>query len=256
VYRKNRTEPKLSFDFDKDFDFPALSPLPNPTPAFRPSTFPHQSTKSASSSITMSEINVVRNEMQAKSKLTDVYRHRHGLDEPATYQRGHRRLDYILCTSSLLPAITACGILPFKLLSESDHRTVYVDFDTHSLFGSLPSELASPKQQPFHSRDYENSEVYINTVHAYCEDHDLYQRSEAALTSSSPSELNKLDAAVGRAMQAGIKAVTKRYRTPFTPAMRQARLSRHFYNLHMQQYKQGQSRICALAKISRIRALA
>jgi exonuclease III len=134
-------------------------------------------------------------------KLTDVYRHRHGLDDPATYQRGHQRLDYILCTSPLLPAITAYGILPFKLLSESDHHTVYVDFDTHLLFGSLPSELASSKQQSFHSRDYENSEVYINTVNAYCEEHDLYQRSEAALTSSSSSaELNKLDEAVGRAM--------------------------------------------------------
>jgi hypothetical protein len=58
--------PKLSFDSDKDFDFPALSPLPSPTPASRPSTAPRQSTKSASSSITMSEINVVRNEMQDK----------------------------------------------------------------------------------------------------------------------------------------------------------------------------------------------
>jgi hypothetical protein len=66
VYRKNRTEPKLSFDFDKELDFPALSPLVNPTPASRPSNSLHQSNKSASSSITMSEINVVRNEMQAK----------------------------------------------------------------------------------------------------------------------------------------------------------------------------------------------
>jgi hypothetical protein len=39
--------------------------------------------------------------------LTDIYRHRHGLDEPATHQRGHKRLDYILCTSALLPAVTA-----------------------------------------------------------------------------------------------------------------------------------------------------
>jgi hypothetical protein len=66
VYRKNRTEPKLCFDFDKDFDFPALSPLPNPAPAPPHTTSPHQSTKSALSSITMSEINVVRNELQAK----------------------------------------------------------------------------------------------------------------------------------------------------------------------------------------------
>jgi hypothetical protein len=80
--------------------------------------------------------------------LTDIYRHRHGLDEPATYQRGHRRLGYILCTSELLPALTTCGTLPFKQLSASDHRTVFVDFDTNLLFGSLPSELAPPQAEP------------------------------------------------------------------------------------------------------------
>jgi exonuclease III len=114
--------------------------------------------------------------------LTDIYRHRHGLDKPATYQRGHRRFDYILCTSELLPAVmVACGIMPFKQLSASDHCTVFVDFDTNLLFGSLPSELASPKQNPFHSRNYENSKTYITHVNAYCEEHDLYRRSEAAM---------------------------------------------------------------------------
>jgi hypothetical protein len=50
-------------------------------------------------------------------------------------------------------------------------------------------------------------------------------------------------------MLAGIKAVTKRYCTPFTPEMRQAHRTRHFYNLHMQPYKTGQSRARALTKI-------
>jgi hypothetical protein len=181
--------------------------------------------------------------------LTDIYRHRHGLDEPATYQRGHRRLDYILCSPELLSSVTACGIMPFKQLSSSDHRTVFVDFDTKLLFGSLPSELASSKHNPFHSRDYENSETYITRVNAYCEEHDLYRRSEAALETTSAAELNQLDAAVGRAMQAGIKAVSKRYRTPFSPEMRQARLTRHYYNLLMQQFKTGQNRKNSIVKI-------
>jgi hypothetical protein len=84
--------------------------------------------------------------------LSDVYRHRHGMDKPATYQRGHRRLDYILCSADLLPSVTSCRILPFKVLSSSDHRSVFVDFDTMLLFGSLPSELASSKTPQFHSR--------------------------------------------------------------------------------------------------------
>jgi hypothetical protein len=132
--------------------------------------------------------------------------------------------------------------MPSKQLSTSDHRTVFVDFDTQLLFGSLLSELASAKKSPFHSRDDENSETYITHVNAYCEEHDLYRRSEAALVTTSTEELNKLDVAVGHAMQAGIKAVSKRHRTPFSPEMRQARLTRHYYNLLMQQYKTGQSR--------------
>jgi hypothetical protein len=181
--------------------------------------------------------------------LTDVYRHRHGLDEPATYKRGHRRLDYILCSSALLPAVTACGILPFQQLSSSDHQTVFVDFDTKLLFYSLPSKLASAKKSLFHSRDYENSKTYITHVNAYCEEHNLYGRSEATLISTSAAELNQLDAAVGRAMQAGIKSVSKQYRTPFSPEMQQARLTCHYYNLLMQQYKTGQSRKHSILKI-------
>jgi hypothetical protein len=183
--------------------------------------------------------------------MPDIYRHRHGSDEPATYQRGQKRLDYMLCTSELLPAVTACGItMPFKILSPSDHRTIFVDFDTNLLFGSLPLELASPKAKAFHSRDYESSEKYIHTVNAYCAEHNLFQRSEDAVLSPTPKSLNSLENSVGQAMQAGIKAVTKRYCTPFTPEMRRARLVRHFYNLHMQQFKIGYSRSKALSTVS------
>jgi hypothetical protein len=62
--------------------------------------------------------------------------------------------------------------------------------------------------------------------------------------------LNSLDHAIGQVMQSGIKAVTKRYRTLFTPEMRQARLFRHFFNLHMQQFKIGCSRSKALSTVS------
>jgi hypothetical protein len=89
--------------------------------------------------------------------LADVYRHRHGMVEPATFNCGHRRLDYMLCSGALLPTVQACGILPFNVLFPSDHRTVFVDFDTKLLFGSLPSELASCNDPQFKSRDYESS---------------------------------------------------------------------------------------------------
>jgi hypothetical protein len=66
VYCRNRVEPKLCFDFDAELDFPTLpSPHPPKTKTRSP-TSPNQSMKSVSSLITMSEINAVCSEMQAK----------------------------------------------------------------------------------------------------------------------------------------------------------------------------------------------
>jgi hypothetical protein len=101
--------------------------------------------------------------------LTDVYRHRHGMSKPATFNNGHRRLDYMMCSVPLLPAVNACGILPFNILSVWDHRTTFVDFDTKLLFGSLPSELASWNDPQFKSQDYENSKEYVLAMHTYCQ---------------------------------------------------------------------------------------
>jgi hypothetical protein len=69
------------------------------------------------------------------------------------------------------------------------------------------------------------------------------------METTSDAKLNSFDAAVGRAMKAGIKAVSKRYRTPFPPEMGQAPLTRHYYNLLMQQYSTGQSREHSIVKI-------
>jgi hypothetical protein len=67
IRRKSRYKnPMIEFDFDDDLVFPALpivAAKPRPPQLYRS---PTPSTKSASSSITMSEINAVRSEIQAK----------------------------------------------------------------------------------------------------------------------------------------------------------------------------------------------
>jgi hypothetical protein len=66
IRRKSGYNPMIEFDFDDDLVFPALpivAAKPRPPQLYRS---PAPSTKSASSSITMSEINAVRSEIQAK----------------------------------------------------------------------------------------------------------------------------------------------------------------------------------------------
>jgi hypothetical protein len=123
--------------------------------------------------------------------LTDVYRHRHGMEEPAAFNRGHRCLDYILCSYPLLPTVTSCGILLFNILSFLDHRTVFVHFDTKLLFESLPSELALCKDPQFKSRDCENSELYVESINVYCLENDVYKMAEDAAVNADTETLNR-----------------------------------------------------------------
>jgi hypothetical protein len=72
-----------------------------------------------------------------------------------------------------------------------------------------------------------------------------------ATVSADATQLNCLDEAVGKAMEAGLQAVMKRYRTPFSPAMRQTRLVRTFYNLHLIQFKTGRTKSQSIQEVLR-----
>jgi exonuclease III len=70
-------------------------------------------------------------------QLVDVLSHFHTLDnEVSTYARGNDCLDYIFCSSSLIPAIKACGAKPFNQHIFSDHRALFIDWHEDILFGS------------------------------------------------------------------------------------------------------------------------
>jgi hypothetical protein len=66
IRRKSRYNPMIEFDFEDTIDFPALPvEAPKPRP-LQPHRSPQSSAKSASSSITRSDINAVRSEIQSK----------------------------------------------------------------------------------------------------------------------------------------------------------------------------------------------
>lgn len=67
-------------------------------------------------------------ELAVRCGLADVFAVRLGTSEiPATYQRGTKRLDYVLATPSLLSRIRAAGYDPFGYRIPSDHRGMYID---------------------------------------------------------------------------------------------------------------------------------
>lgn len=52
---------------------------------------------------------------------------------PATYQRGNRKIDHILCTPHMMDCVTNAAILGEHIGSFSNHRYLVVDFAQRNL---------------------------------------------------------------------------------------------------------------------------
>ena len=88
--------------------------------------------------------------------LVDLFSIRTGSQRhPATYQRGTKRLDYILISPRLLPAVVAAGYDPFGYRVPSDHRGMYLDFSTETLFTQEHPQMAPITQRDFMTKSPE-----------------------------------------------------------------------------------------------------
>jgi hypothetical protein len=77
--------------------------------------------------------------------LVDVLRHHHPSPcYPATYNRGCKRINLILVSASLLPAIKRSGILPYNSMFQGDHRPCYIDLDAREAFGGKIASKSPP----------------------------------------------------------------------------------------------------------------
>jgi hypothetical protein len=65
---------------------------------------------------------------------------------PATYIRGRKRIDLILISASLLPAVKRSGILPYNSMFQGDHRPCYIDLDADEAFGGKTAPISPPCQ--------------------------------------------------------------------------------------------------------------
>ena len=67
--------------------------------------------------------------------LIDVFEHQHGTTGD-TSRKNAKKIDHVLVSENVLPAIQHSGFLPWNAIMESDHRTGFVDFDALTLFGN------------------------------------------------------------------------------------------------------------------------
>jgi hypothetical protein len=142
-----------------------------------------------------------------------------------TYNRGSRRLDYGLITQALLPSISASGMNTFGEISTSDHRALFLDFNSAELF-KLQTPMASPSLRTIHS---ESTSAADFVTHAYdhlqqhraFEQHNAFQRTVGELRHPH-LQANRIDAIITQALLSAEKKVAKPKRLPWSERLHQA----------------------------------
>ena len=85
--------------------------------------------------------------------LVDTIAHAHGDMAPKTYLRGHRRIDFVFASESLLPHLRRSGHLGILDAIPSDHVGIWLEFDGTELYRGVTENLGSIPQKPFTMRD-------------------------------------------------------------------------------------------------------
>ena len=139
--------------------------------------------------------------ISTKFSLVDIHGHFHSITtEVPTYARGTERLDYILCSTPLLTAVSKCGAEPFNQHIHSDHRALFVDWDEVQLFGSLTPTLKSHSQRRLLSKCLPSRLKYIDALHKYCVDHTVFQRLDNLREYPSTPDAESIDRDITRGM--------------------------------------------------------
>jgi hypothetical protein len=103
---------------------------------------------------------------------------RHSSQVPATYARGSKCLDYALGSSRIRDAMLAMGYEPFNARLSSDHRGLFLDFDTAKLFGSPTPDLATPTRRMLKSNNAHQVRAYIDHMYHLLLVHNAFDRGD------------------------------------------------------------------------------
>jgi hypothetical protein len=168
-------------------------------------------------------------------------------DPIITYQRGSKRLDYILVSRRLRPSIAKCGYLPFSQCIQSDHRGIFMDLDKTNLFGNhqpiLPAEM-----RKLTTKHPKKVEKYLEVLRDKFLSHNVEERSitlydkanntNAGWTPIDQARYNALDRDITRAMLTAEKHCGgKTHSTPWSPTLTRAGKTVQYWNLRRKQIK-------------------
>jgi hypothetical protein len=122
--------------------------------------------------------------------LVDIFSHRHPhLPEPTTYIRGRHRIVYALLSQDLCTSVTACSYEPFHYRTTSDHRQLFLDFDTTKLFCNDNELLAAMAFRDIRSKDAKSNTVYLTAKYQHLDRQKHFKVCDQLSTSACDNAL-------------------------------------------------------------------
>jgi hypothetical protein len=172
--------------------------------------------------------------------LVDILQTHHTGEAPPTYNRGKKRLDYILISANISQAVLRSGILPFYSLFLSDHRPCYIDIDSNLLFNEATSQAPSD-HRGLQLQDPRKVEQYIAAVNDQLIYHNVMEKvrglkSRAEGNAWGPSDqatYEQLDALTTEIMKHAEKLISRKYtkKIEWSPALAKAVNTTRYWRL-------------------------
>jgi len=152
---------------------------------------------------------------------------------PATYQRGPRRLDYVLVTPTLVPHVQAAGYDPFGYRIPSDHRGLFIDFSSDALFQHEISPLSPMEYRDFRATSPQTVVKYVSKKMQYLLDHQFYERLQLLKQSTLANHelAEALDRDFQRAARHAAKQCARKPQPAWSPKLAKAWATLHFFKL-------------------------
>lgn len=171
-------------------------------------------------------------EVFATLGLVDCHSTYHILPTPATHLSGSTTIDYVYASLPLYHTIRGSGITAPNWKITSDHRGMFVDFHSESFFSQaipiVPSTLRKLRRPTPEQR-----QVYIATLNSYLDNHNVPSRLAKFQANPNGPELRQLDQDLTKAMLAAEQKICRKSTTPWSPELRQLRLTHRYWQLRL-----------------------
>jgi hypothetical protein len=194
----------------------------------------------------------------AKHGLIDIHLARLSDDnEPSTYARGSRRIDYMYATQFVSTHTIRTGSPPFGTGSfQSDHRGLFADINISAILNDTVSAIDSPSARLLNSKVVQDRKKFIAEYEQHLQAHNIYERihklsmmtTEELVTQQD--ELNLIDQTRAEGMIAAEKKACQRRPFAWSPKLKKCILLAFLWKQALSMHRTGINRQKVLQKLA------